>query len=103
MSRGGAIDVAAVVVQVEELVSSSLIDGEIVVTSIDAGSYYALDPVASRIWKLIAKPVAVAEICDIIVTEYDVERTQCERDVIEHLNRLTDYGLVRTVHETATG
>ena len=103
MSLGSTIDMTTVLVRAEDLVSSDLVDGETVVTSIEAGSYYALDPVASRIWQLVTKPVAVAKLCDVLVAEYDVDRAQCERDVVEHLNRLRNEHLVRTVHDMETG
>jgi hypothetical protein len=43
----------------------------------------------------------VADIIDRILSEYDVDRLQCEGDIIRLLNNLAEHGLVEINDDTA--
>ena len=73
MSRKDPIGRGTVVAQIEELVSSDL-DGETVMMSIENGKYYGMDAIGSRVWALIKQPCSVSELCDILLTEFNVDR-----------------------------
>ena len=81
----------------EDLVASDL-EGETVMMSVRSGMYYGLDNIGSRVWQLIEQPRSVAELTDILLQEYAVERAQCERDVIALLNEMHGEGIVDVVH-----
>jgi hypothetical protein len=68
--------------------------GETVMMSIENGEYYALDQVASHIWRLIEKPRSVGEVCDLLLEQYDGERGEMERDILLFLNDLMARGLI---------
>jgi len=87
------IAMSSVVHQSDEQVAAE-VDGEVVMMSVERGNYYGLDEVGSRIWALIDSPKRVAEVCDILVSEFDVERATCEGDVVRFLEELADQGLV---------
>lgn len=70
------------------------LDGEIVMMHIDSGEYFGCDAVGCRIWKLIEEPKTVSDVCDVLIREFDVERQQCERDVLTFLNELLAESLV---------
>jgi hypothetical protein len=55
-----------------------------------------LNPVGARIWALLGTPVRVADICDKIVQQYDVEVDRCERDVLGVLRDLAAHELIET-------
>jgi Coenzyme PQQ synthesis protein D (PqqD) len=74
---------------------SADLDGEAVVLSIDNGKYYSMNEVGSRIWALVQRPIAVAALIDLLVGEFEVERTVCEQEVLEFLRDLHADGLVR--------
>ena len=97
MSGKNTIGPDTVVAQIEELVSSDL-DGETVMMSVKNGKYYGMDAIGSRIWALIKQPRSVADVCNILLEEFDVRREQCERDVLDFLNNLAEDKLVRVVH-----
>lgn len=60
----------------------SKIDEELVLLSANAGFYYTLDPVGSRIWELLSeKPSTVDELADRLMEEYEVDRQTCLNDV----------------------
>ena len=58
------------------------------------GIYYGLDPVGARVWNLLQQPRSVAEIRDILSTEYDVDVARLETDLRDLLTQLADNQLV---------
>ena len=76
---------------------SSDIDGEAVMMSIEKGKYYGMDPIASRIWELMEKPINVGDMVGILMEEYDVAPADCEKDVLGFLNDLIDEKLVEII------
>ena len=93
MSPHPSVDLSSVVAASSDLISSDL-DGEIVMMSVDKGEYYGLDAIGSRIWALLKEPRKVSELCAILTEEFDVEREQCERDVLTFLNEMATDSLV---------
>ena len=73
------------------------IDGEVVMMSIEKGSYYMLNEVGSRIWEIVQQPTSVADICSQIVAEFDVTAEQCEPDVIKLVDEMLKCQLVKVV------
>ena len=84
-----------VIVASERAISSELA-GEAAIIDFQSGSYYGLDEVGATIWKLIAEPRTVSEICDAVVAEYEVDPEVCERDVLALLGKLAASGLIET-------
>lgn len=76
---------------------SAPIGEESAILHLDSEEYYALDPVGSRVWSLMAQPIAVSAIADAIVAEYDVDRARCEADLLALLAQLDAHGLVTVV------
>jgi len=69
--------------------------GEAAILNLKSGVYFGLDPVGARVWSLLQKPVTLAEICDTLTQEYDVERDRLEADLRELISDLTEHGLVQ--------
>ena len=88
------IDLSSVVSRNEAIVFTDL-DDSVVMMDVDEGQYYELDPVASRIWALIGTGRSVAEICDVLAGEYEVEPDTCRRDTLEFLQAAWEQRLVR--------
>ena len=70
------------------------VDDEMVVLSIERGSYYGLDDIGSEIWRRLATPIRVDVLCDGLAEKYEADRATIERDVISLLERLVSEGLV---------
>ena len=70
------------VVRNEGLIEAE-VENEIVALSIEKGTCYGLNPVGSRIWKLLADPIQVSDICATLLAEYNVETSTCEREVLD--------------------
>jgi hypothetical protein len=73
---------------------------EIVILDLASGTYFGLDPVGARIWQLLSEGRVLAEVCELMLAEYDVSRDEIERDLSELLDSLVEKGLIRI--ESAT-
>jgi hypothetical protein len=70
--------------------TTAALDGEVVMLSLETNRYYGLNSVGSRIWEILAQPMTLAAVCDILLQEYTVTRAQCEREVIALAKKLLD-------------
>jgi hypothetical protein len=73
----------------------SEVDDEIVMLGIETGNYYGLDKILSQMWLMIEEPGAISSIIDDLLTQYDVDRSQCEQDVFNVLNRMLKDQLIQ--------
>lgn len=73
---------------------STEVDGSVVLMSIRKGRYFDLDDVAADIWRRLAQPVRVADLCAGLAAEYDADRETIERDVLPWLERLHSERLI---------
>lgn len=76
-----------------ETISGKLED-ELVTMDIEKGKYFSLNPVATRIWELLEKPLDLDELCNILMEEYEVKAEQCIADTKECLLKLAEIGLI---------
>ena len=67
---------------------------ETVVLDLGTGTYYGLDVVAARVWTLLEQPTPLRVIHETIVSEYDVDSENCQRDILAFLERMQAMGLV---------
>jgi len=68
---------------------------ETVILDLESGTYYGLDPVGARIWQLLGEGRAPAEVCDVMLAEYEVSREDLERDLSDLLDALIDKSLIK--------
>jgi hypothetical protein len=73
---------------------SGRLSDELVMMDIDQGKYFSLNPVATRIWDLLDKPLSVEEICAVLTEEYNVDLCQCKSEVEEYLSEMVKLGLL---------
>ena len=88
----------SVVVAVETQISSDLA-GEAIILELKAGMYYGLDPVGTRIWKLIQEPRSIGSLRDTLLAEYEIDHQRCERDLMSLLKELEANKLIRIQNE----
>ena len=94
------LSVASIVVRRRGVVAAE-VDGEIVALNPDMRTCYGLNKVGSRVWKLIAEPSRVRDICTVLVREYDVDQATCELQVLKLLEELRGEKLVEAVAATS--
>jgi hypothetical protein len=47
-----------------------------------------------RIWDALEQPRSLAELCDVVVSEFDVAPAECQTDVMQLLASLEQEGLI---------
>jgi hypothetical protein len=75
---------------------------ETAILHVKSGIYYGLNPIGTRIWKLIQEPRTVPEVCDVLLEEYEVEPERCQRDVLALLQELASKGLIEIKDDAIT-
>lgn len=78
-------------------VLASSVDNEIVMANINTDKYYGLNSVGTQIWQLLDRPKCLAEICDVLVERYDVERETCQSEVGVLVEKLVDAQILEVV------
>lgn len=69
-------------------------DNEIVMMNIETGHYHSINEVGSQIWQMLESPKTVAEICEQLVTDYEVDASTCEQEVTHFIEHLANEGLL---------
>ena len=85
--------------RISGIFDAEIADGERVILDARSSRYFDLNSVASRIWELLAVPVAAEQVCDRLVQEFDIEREACRQQVGEFLDRLIEKGLCQAVDD----
>ena len=84
----------ASIVQWSEDQIAATVDREIVILSVERGSYFGLDDIGSEIWQRLEKAVRVDALCDSLAERYDADRETIESDVLALLEKLAGEGLI---------
>lgn len=82
------------IVRCEELLEADL-NGEIVALHIERGQCYGLNTVAADIWRMLAEPISVDEICTRLTQDYEIDSPTCRDEVLRLVSQLEDEGLVK--------
>jgi len=69
-------------------------DGEKVMLSVQNGKYYNLGEIGGEIWERINESISVSELITRLVAEYEVERNECQEQVITFLEMLLNEDLI---------
>jgi hypothetical protein len=69
-------------------------DGELVMLSLDQGSYYGLDGIGPRIWELIGNPISLDDLTATLCLEYEIDPATCRMDVSALLDDMISAGIV---------
>lgn len=91
-----SIDLATTIRRNADIMHTELGD-EVVMMDIDAGAYFGLDVVGARIWSLVEQPATLSAVVDQLLTEFDVDRAQCESSVREFAGELVEQGILDVV------
>lgn len=76
---------------------SGKIDDEIVLLHHSVGKYYSMNPVATKIWELLDKPVKFGLIIKALTEEFDVDIEKCREETHEFLKLLIGKGMVSRI------
>jgi len=70
------------------------LEGEAVILDLASGTYFGLNEVGTRVWRMIDEGRDAAEIVDIVATEYQADRGTIAQDVARLLNDLSARRLI---------
>ncbi len=84
------------IVRSENFITAT-VDNDIVMMSLEKGAYFGLDDIGSTIWEQIGEPKRVSTICTHLISQFEVDQSQCEADVLAFLNDLAAEGMVQIV------
>lgn len=73
-------------------------DGEKVMLNIENGKYYNLGELGGAIWELIKEPISIDSLIMKLLSEYEVEKIECEKHVISFLKELYSEGLISVLN-----
>lgn len=79
--------------------ASRIVEGQAVVIVIDAQTLHTLNSVGTVVWAETETAVAISEIIDRVVSEFEVSRDDAQRDVLEFAGELIDMGALTVVRE----
>lgn len=91
-----SVTIDSVLVQDKEPTAAEL-DGDVVVLSVRAGSYFGFNRVATEIWNMLVEPCRVGQIFVSLSERHDVDAETLARDVTPFLQTLVEYQLVRVI------
>jgi hypothetical protein len=86
------IGLDTVVARGSEHVETTMV-GQTVMMSVAHGKYFALDGTGLRVWECLTEPVSVGRIVEQLLDQYEVDREQCETEVIFFLSEMMKNGL----------
>lgn len=69
-------------------VAGRVIEGEAVIILSESNLVNVYNTVGSRVWELCDGSRSVNEVIDLIVTEYNVDRTRAQQDVVAFIEQL---------------
>jgi hypothetical protein len=94
MKNEDIVNLQSVISRNPEIVHS-MMDGEVVMMSVDQGLFLGIDTIGTHIWNLLETPVKVEDLIEKLVASYDVERSVCENDTLLFLN---DMFMKKVIH-----
>lgn len=75
-------------------VISREVGGQLVILTPGKGTVHELDELGCFIWELCAEPVSIDAMTAKIVSEYDVDESVAQKDLMSFLAKLIDAGAV---------
>jgi hypothetical protein len=70
------------------------LNGEAVLLQVDAGMYYGLDDVGTRLWQLMLEHRRLQLVLDAALAEFEVDPADLQRDLLDLTQQLVDRGLL---------
>ena len=81
-------------VTIPSQVMARTVGDETVILDLAGGTYYGLDAVGARMWQLMGDGKTLAQVCEVMIAEYEVPREVIERDLLALMQTLCDKKLV---------
>jgi len=76
-------------------IAARVIDGNAYIILPEESKLFQLNDVGTFIWNMLDKSHSIEEIVDAVLDEFEVERTEAEKDVFKFLGKLFDKKLIQ--------
>lgn len=86
------------VIRSEDFITST-VDNDLVMMSLEKGTYYGLDSIGSHVWEQIAEPITIHDLCQKLTDQFEVEVNQCQADVLAFLSEMQKENMIHVVTE----
>lgn len=73
---------------------SSKVNDEVVMLNAKKGQYFTLNAVGSRIWDLLETPQTIDDICNVLISEFEVDQSTCENEVNQFIETSIELGVI---------
>jgi hypothetical protein len=87
------LSLTSLVKSANDLISAP-VNNEVVILSVERGTYYGLDEIGTEIWQRLESPMRIDMLCEELAAKYAADRQTIERDVLALLESLFAEGLV---------
>ena len=74
------------------------LEGEAILLDVNSGLYYGLSRVGAHIMNLIHEPISLSDILENMLSEFDVESAQLEKDVMVFLKEMEERQLIQIMN-----
>lgn len=88
-----ALSTSSIVVASSEHVSTPM-NQETVLLHLQNGKHLSLNRVGCVVWEHVQQETSVASVVDVIMEQFEVDRSRCESDVLRILESLSSAGLI---------
>ncbi|MFZ2403632.1 MAG: PqqD family peptide modification chaperone [Methylobacter sp.] len=72
----------------------AVVGDELLMMSIEKGSYYSLNSIGARIWELLESPIGIDGLVARLTEEYNVPVDTCRQEVARFIEALRERGLI---------
>jgi hypothetical protein len=93
------IDQQSIITRAGSAMAADL-EQEIVLMSSENGNYYSLTRTSREIWRQLAQPISVAEVCRALHASYATDPELIDAETMSFLTHLHDLGLIERVGST---
>jgi len=76
------------------------LDGEAVILDLVSGTYFGLNEVGTRIWRLVDEGRDASQIVNVLASEYQADRETIARDITRLIDDLRTRRLIVAIGET---
>tara|TARA_R110002049_G_scaffold295840_1_gene483505 strand:- start:5492 stop:5794 length:303 start_codon:yes stop_codon:yes gene_type:complete len=96
VNREYLVNRESVIEKVENFFDASVGD-ELVIYNDDKGSFLGLNEIGSEIFAILDGPTKIADLILKLSSRFDVDQAELEADVLEFINELKEYELIRII------
>ncbi len=94
-SGGPMLNLDTRIMRNDEILHAPVGADESVMMSVEAGQYYGLNSVARHVWEVLDQPMTVAQLCEAVTAEFDVDKDAAAADLLPFIEQLREKDILR--------